>query len=215
MIKGAIFDADGTILDSMHIWDEVGERYLRSKGKTPEDDLYKVLFPMTLEESSVYLKAHYGLDESPEEIKAGVLAIIDGFYRDEVDLKAGVKDYLEHLHQKGIRMAVATTSDQGQINAAFTRLDIRKYFQDIYTCSELQTSKREATIYLNAAEALGVIPSEVLVFEDVLYAVKTAKAAGFYTVAIEDAASADKKGEIKKNADLYIQDFTDPSLKRI
>lgn len=215
MIKGAIFDADGTLLDSMHIWDEVGERYLRSKGKTPEADLYKILFPMTLEESSVYLKAHYSLDESPEKIKAGVLAIIDGFYRSEVGLKPGVKEYLVYLHQNGVRMSIATTSDKGQIDAAFSRLGIKSFFEEILTCSELQTSKRKPTIYLKAAETLGVKPSESVVFEDVLYAIKTARDAGFFTVAVEDTASSDKRDEIKKTADLYVQDFSDPALKKI
>lgn len=215
MIRGAIFDADGTLLDSMHIWNEVGERYLHALGKIPEADLYKILFPMTLEESSVYLKEHYSLDESPEKIKAGVLAVIDCFYRNEVDLKVGVKDYLSRLHQNGVRMTVVTTSDKGQIDAAFTRLGIRKYFREIYTCSEYHTSKREPTIYLKAAEALGVEPSESVVFEDAFYAVKTAKDAGFFTVAVEDAASFDKREDIKKIADLYIQDFTDPTLMKI
>ena len=215
MIKGAIFDADGTLLDSMHIWDEVGERFLRSKGKMPEADLYKILFPMTLEESSVYLKMHYALDESPKEIKEGVLSVIDGFYRREVGLKAGVKDYLAYLHQNGIRMSVATTSDKGQIEAAFIRLGIRKYFREIFTCSELQTNKREPTVYLKAAEALDVNPSETVVFEDVIYAVKTAKKAGFFTVAVEDASSLDSREEIKEAADLYIRDFTDSSLRTI
>lgn len=215
MIKGAVFDADGTLLDSMHIWDEVGERYLYSLGKLPEKNLRGILFPMTLEESSVYLKDRYRLTESPEKIKADVLGIIDSFYRFEVELKRGVRDYLNHLCQNGVPMAVATTSDKSQIDAALSRLGIRGFFQGIYTCSEFQTNKREPLVYLKTAEAIGVDPTEAAVFEDVLYAVKTAKGAGFFTVAVEDTASFEKREEIKKIADLYIQDFSDPALMKI
>lgn len=215
MIKGVIFDADGTLLDSMHVWDEVGERYLHALGKTPEPDLYRILFPMTLEESSVYLKEHYGLAESPEEIKAGVLAIIDAFYRNEADLKSGVREYLKFLRQSGIRSVVATTGDKDQLEAAFTRLGIREDLEAIFTCSEWQTSKREPKIYLTAAKYLGTQPRETAVFEDVLFAVKTAKGAGFMTVAVEDAANESHREELRHTADLYVGDFTDPLLTEL
>lgn len=215
MIKGVVFDADGTLLDSMHIWDELGERYLRSLGKTPEDGLYKILFPMTLEESSVYLKEKYGLTESTEEIKSGVLGIIDSFYRNEVQLKAGVREFLEYLSEKNIPAVIATTSDKTQLQAAFTRLGVIGYFRDIITCSELKTNKREPYIYLKATQLLATEINETAVFEDVLYAVKTAKTAGFFTVGVEDTASISDRDEIIKTADLFIGDFTVPELQKI
>ena len=102
MIKGVIFDADGTLLDSMHIWKDLGIRYLLSLGIIPKDDLYEVLFPMTLEESSVYLKNKYNINKSANEIKKDILKIIYDFYYYEVDLKKGALSYLEYLYDNNI-----------------------------------------------------------------------------------------------------------------
>ena len=208
MIKGIIFDADGTLLDSMHIWQDLGKRYLKSLGLIPEDNLNEVLFPMTLEESSKYLKNKYSINKSSNEIKKDILKMIDDFYYYEVQLKNGVLSYLEYLYDNNIEMVIATTSDRSQIEKAFERLDILKYFKCIFTCSELKTSKREGLIYLKAKELLNYKTNEILVFEDVLYALKTAKQLGFITVGVEDESSKNKQEEIKNITDYYITDFT-------
>lgn len=208
MIKGVIFDADGTLLDSMHIWKDLGIRYLLSLGITPEDNLYEILFPMTLEESSVYLKDKYHINKSANEIKKDILKIIDDFYYYEVKLKNGALSYLEYLYDNNIEMVIATTSDRNQIEKAFERLNILKYFKRIFTCSELKTSKREALIYLHAKDYLGFKSNEILVFEDVLYALKTAKKLRFITVGVEDESSKNDQNEIKTISDYYINDFT-------
>ena len=207
MIKGIIFDADGTLLDSMHIWQDLGTRYLKSLGLIPEDNLNEVLFPMTLEESSKYLKNKYSINKSSNEIKKDILKMIDDFYYYEVQLKNGVLSYLEYLYDNNIEMVIATTSDRSQIEKAFERLDILKYFKCIFTCSELKTSKREGLIYLKAKELLNYKTNEILVFEDVLYALKTAKQLGFITVGVEDESSKNKQEEIKNITDYYITDF--------
>ena len=161
MIKGIIFDADGTLLDSMHIWQDLGKRYLKSLGLIPEDNLNEVLFPMTLEESSKYLKNKYSINKSSNEIKKDILKMIDDFYYYEVQLKNGVLSYLEYLYDNNIEMVIATTSDRSQIEKAFERLDILKYFKCIFTCSELKTSKREGLIYLKAKELLNYKTNEI------------------------------------------------------
>ena len=95
MLTGAIFDVDGTLLDSMHIWRGLGERYLRRKGITAEGGLADTLYPMSLEESSIYLKQRYSLTDSVEKIVSDTVAMIEEFYRDEVSLKPGVGSYLK------------------------------------------------------------------------------------------------------------------------
>lgn len=209
MIKGAIFDVDGTLLDSMHIWEDAGEKYLLSVDRVPEQGLYKILFPMTLEESSVYLKDKYSLPCSTEEIKTAVLNIIENFYRFEVQTKPGVKEFLMELDKRGIPMTVATTSDRNLIEAAFKRLGISKYFKKIFTCSELETSKREPKIYNAAADYMGLNPRDTFVFEDVFYAIETSKAARFKTIAVEDYTSSSERDNIKSGSDYYMKDFRD------
>ncbi len=208
MIRGAIFDADGTLLDSMHIWNELGERYLRSIGKTPEKELSKILFPMSLEESCKYLKKRYSISESEETIKKSILSIISDFYTKEVMPKKGVSEILKALESKKIPMAIATATDKALLKAALVRLGIEKYFTTLLTCSELSTTKHEDTVYRKAADILGTKPMETAVFEDVLFALQTAKRAGFITVAVEDEASASEREAIKALADFYITDFT-------
>lgn len=215
MLKGAIFDADGTLLDSMPIWQELGQRYLAKYGIKAEKALSDILSPMCLEESSRYLKETYGLSNPDEIISAEILAMIRTFYINEVTLKAGVTDYLRYLYEQNIPMIVATSNDKSLLHRAFTRLQIDGYFQDILTCSELDTNKREPTIYLRAAQMIGTEPQETAVFEDVLYGIQAAKKAGFLTVAVEDSSNCSERIQLSGTADYFIRDFAAPLLRTI
>lgn len=210
MIRGAIFDIDGTLLDSMPIWQNVGARYLISKDRVPEDNLAKNIFHMTLEESCVYLKEKYSLSESTEEIKEGVLGIVRSFYINEVKLKDGVRNLLTFLGDRKIPMICATTGNEDLAEAALKREGVFDMFKGILTCTELGTSKREPLIYLKAADTLGTKPDETLVFEDVIHAILTAKSAGFVTVGVEDKESAAVKEDIMREADYYVSKFKQP-----
>ena len=114
-IRGAVFDIDGTLLDSMKIWNDAGERYLKTCGKKAEDGLADILFEMSMEEGAQYMKDRYGLEKTIEEISSGVLAAVEGFYRNEAELKPGAQELLEAFASRGIRMTVATSSDRRHI----------------------------------------------------------------------------------------------------
>ena len=207
MIRGAIFDADGTLLDSMGIWEDLGARYLRRQGREPRPGLSAILFPMTLEESSAYLREQYQLPQEEADIRQGILDTLADYYRQEVSLKPGVSAFLEQLQEKGIPMTIATTGDAELLEAALARLHVRQYFGRIFTCTELHTTKRQPDIYRAAAAWMSSAPEETLVFEDVLHALRTAAAAGFLTVAVEDAASAQDQEAIRQAAAIYLRDF--------
>lgn len=209
MIRAAVFDVDGTLLDSMPIWRDVGARYLRSLGLAPEPGLADILFPMSFEEGARYLKDRYGLGQSREEVQAGVSAIIDGFYRREVALKPGAASFLAELAERGVPMALATTGDPPLVAAALERLGVAGYFSRTFTCAELDTTKRRPDIYLAAAAYLGVAPAETAAFEDVLHALRAAGDAGFFTVAVEDAESRGDREAIRACAKVYLRDFRD------
>lgn len=208
MIRGAVFDVDGTLLDSMPVWRDAGARYLKSLGITPEPGLGETLFPMSFEEGAAYLKRQYCLEQAALEIQAGISNIIGGFYRDEAALKPGVVAFLERLRQKGVPMVLATTGDPLLIQAALERQGVAEYFSRTFTCAELDTSKQKPDIYFAAADFLGCRPEETAVFEDVLHAVRTAAAAGFLVAAVEDAESAADRAEIRSRAHWYMKDFT-------
>ena len=215
MIKGIIFDADGTLLDSMHIWEELGKRYLESKGIRAENSLSQILYPMTLEQSSVYLKNNYSIKDSTDKIKKYILSLLTDFYQREVLLKEGVFSFLEKTKNKGVAMGIATSGDKELLISALKRLNVYDSFSVITTCSEYNTSKNEPLIYLKTAEILGTSPSDTVVFEDVLYGIKTAKKAGFITVAVEDLSNILYRQPLKSCADYYIKNFNDKILEHI
>lgn len=204
MIRGAIFDVDGTILDSMPIWDDVASRYLRKRGKEPQQGLGKLLAPMTVEEGCSYVKQYYDLPEEINEIKQGVVAIIKQFYYEEAPLKAGMLELLEELSKRNIPMAVATTGERDLVEHAFKRLGILRYFKGIFTGSEVGKGKSDPLIYEKAAELLGMPKEGIYVFEDALYAIKTAKKAGFPVAGIYDASGEKDQLEIKNLVDVYV-----------
>jgi hydroxymethylpyrimidine kinase/phosphomethylpyrimidine kinase len=214
MIKGAIFDVDGTLLDSMEIWEDVGVRYLNSIGIEAEPDLGTVLFTMSIQEGAAYVKEHYHLSQEPEEIVQGVLDIISNYYKKTALLKSGAKELLEKLDKHNIPMTVASSNNKKEIEMAFERLGIAKYFDRIFTCEEVGAGKTKPDIYLRAAEYLGTRPEETVVFEDVIHAIRTAKQAGFQVVGIYDETSKDDQEEVRREADWYCREWAELMKKK-
>ena len=202
-----IFDADGTLFDSMFIWQELGGRYLRSLDIMPERNLAKILYPLSLEQGCLYLQKNYVPEKSIGEIREGIVRIIQDFYIDEVEIKKGVKSFLEAMREKKVRMVIATSGDRTLLNAALERNGIDGYFDAIFTCSELGTNKHEPKIFLTCAEFLGLKPENIAVFEDSLFAIETAKAAGFITFGVEDESNKFEREKIIEEADHYV-DFS-------
>ena len=209
MIKGAIFDLDGVLLDSLSIWEDLGARYLRAKGIQPEENLGKKLFPMSMEQGAQYMKDRYALPESAEEIAEGLKALLEHFYFEEVSAKPGAEELLSRLRARGIPMAAATSSPRPHVTAALERLGLLRYFREIFTTWELGTSKHRPDIYLLAAKALETKPEETIVLEDSLYALETAKAAGFYTVGVYDPLGEPDQQTLRQEARQYITSLSE------
>lgn len=209
MIKGTIFDVDGTLLDTMPVWTNAGVRYLESLGIDAEPRLSEKLFKMTADMAAAYMKEKYSLLQSEEEICKGILAMVENYYFYEADFKPGAKELLENLKAAGIPMAIATSTNKYCIVAAFDRLGYTGYFDMILTCPELGTHKSEPDIFYAALDAMGTEPAETWVFEDGLYAIKTAKAEGFKTVGIFDEASKAEQRELKALSDIYVESLED------
>ena len=214
MLKGAIFDFDGTLVDSMFIWDTIGEDYLRSLGKEPHEDLKETFMTLTLEEAAEYYRTHYGVTLSVKEIVDGVNTMVEGIYRTRVALKQGVADFLAQLKENVTRMCIATVTDRYLVEETLDRLGILQYFSEIFTCAEVGYGKDKPIIYRKALEHLGTTKNETYVFEDSLFALKTAKADGFTTVGVYDRHE-NRQDNLKNLADYYIVDFVDPVLKTI
>lgn len=205
-ISCAIFDFDGTLFDSMYIWDNVGELYLRSLGKEPKPSLREDVKTMSLYQSACYLKQEYDLPISIEEIITGINQTIEHFYIHEILPKRGVVDFLEQMKKAQVPMCIATASDRYQIESALCRCKMEHYFDAIFTCSEVGHGKDEPVIYQMATALFGADHSNTLVFEDALHAIQTAKADGFMVVAVFDS-SEKQQDEIRAISDHYMKDF--------
>ncbi len=207
MLKGAIFDFDGTLVDSMFIWETFGEDYLRSLGKEPKENLCETFATFTLEQAAEYYRQNYCVTLSAEEIVSGINKMVLQSYRTKVELKSGVAEFLEKLKNQGVKMCVATVTDRSVVEEVLGRLGVREYFSEIFTCSEVGCNKEIPDIYNKALLHLNTEKSETVVFEDAFYALMTAKNDGFKVVAVYDKHEKNQV-QMKANADYYVSDYT-------
>lgn len=205
-IKCAIFDFDGTLFDSMFIWDHVGEIYLRSLGKEPKPSMREDVRALSLYQSACYLQREYDLSFSAEQIMASINQMIEHFYVHEVLPKPGVVQFLERMRKARIPMCIATASDRCQIEAALRRCKMEDYFEAIFTCSEVGHGKDEPVIFRKAMEYFDADHGSTVVFEDAIHAVRTAKYDGFAVAAVFDN-SEKRQTELRNLSDWYIIDF--------
>ena len=205
-IQGAVFDVDGTLLDSMYVWKDVGDRYLRSKGVVPQPDMEERVRTMSMPQVAEYCRREYGLTESPQQIIDEINGLVLQSYREEVQPKKGVPELLDALKARGIKLAVATASDRCLIESALERTGLLPRFDVFLTCTEVGEGKDSPAIFYKAAELLACRPEDTVIFEDSLYAMKTAKAAGFRVAAIADASAAHEEKEIQETADWFVEE---------
>lgn len=182
--KYAIFDMDGTLVDSMIFWKDLASEYLRSKGvdSIPADILERIK-PMTMSQSAALFQAEFSLSGN---IEAEMNAMMDAHYRNDIPLKPGVAEYLHALHKHGVRMCVASATAEHLMAACLGRLGVLRCFDFLLSCETVGAGKRSPLVYHEAARRLGADAAETAVYEDALYAVQTAKNAGFYVVGVHD-----------------------------
>lgn len=183
----AIFDMDGTLVDSMAFWERLGREYLSSRGITGGvDEILERIKPMTMPESSALFIREFGIPGTPESVAEEMNAIMARHYRWDIPLKSGVCGYLENLRRAGVRMCVASATEEDLMDACLTRLGVGQYFEFLLSCETVGAGKNKPDVFLEAANRLGTSPGGIAVYEDALHAVNTAKKAGFYTVAVYD-----------------------------
>ncbi|MBS6518497.1 MAG: HAD family phosphatase [Clostridium sp.] len=183
----AIFDLDGTLLDSMGWWKGLSEEFLRSRGVTElPDGLLDQIKTMTVLESADLFIRTCGISGTEASVAEEINALMDRHYREDISLKLGVKSYLERLKAKGVRMCVASATSAELIAACLRRLESVDYFEGFFSCEDIGAGKTRPDIYLKAAAKMGARPEDTAVYEDALYAAETAKKAGFYVVGVYD-----------------------------
>ncbi len=203
----AIFDLDGTLLDSMPVWKNLGKNYLLSRGVRPPENLLEILKTQTLGESADYFRNDLGLSGTVEEILNGIHEMITREYAETIQAKPFVRDYLEKLHTYGQKLCIATATPANLAVLALKRLGLLQYFSFILDCGQAGSGKNSPDIYLQAASRLGASIEACTVYEDALHAIKTAKTAGFYVIGVQDASASQDEAEIRMLCDRYIRSY--------
>ena len=186
----SIFDVDGTILDSMEVWNTLASQYVQSLGMVPEKNLDEIVSDMSLEQSATFLKNHYKINKQEERIISEVLNFISDFYEYEVNLMPGFKEFISHYDSINV---IGTSCDEELVKIALNRLAVLNYFEDIITCSKVNKSKNDPDFYLACAQVLKQRPEDIVVFEDADYCIDVARKVGFKVIKIKDWRDLNEK----------------------
>lgn len=208
-IKGAIFDLDGTLLNSMHIWSQVGLLFLKGKGFEPPDGLEDKFVKMSIVQAAEYYVENIDSSETIDGVVNGINELVRDFYFYEVEKKEGVEEFLCFLKERNVKMCIATATDKFLVEKALKRNGIDKYFSEIFTCTSVGAGKDTPIIYNKALEHLDTPKDNTFVFEDALYAIKTATNAGYKVVGIQDVFEKASPEKIAELCDYYIDGYAD------
>jgi HAD superfamily hydrolase (TIGR01509 family) len=205
--KCAIFDLDGTLVDSMWVWDKIDRDFLKKRGIDPPPDYKEAIMALGFRQTAIYTIERFGLPETPEALQRewNEMAIVE--YSRNVGLKPGAMEYLARLKEKNVRLAIATSSPDELAEPVLTGNKVRDFFDAVCTASDVKRGKEFPDIFLHAARKLGTPPEECIVFEDILQAVKSAKSAGMTAYAVYDDSSKERWEELKEAADGFLLDF--------
>lgn len=192
-IEGAIFDCDGTLVDSLGFWQkfysDISHTFFGDKPFIPRPEDDKAMRTQPLNFTASILHNNYGIGEGVEAVERWALDNLECFYRESVELKAGVRELLSHLRSRGVRMCIASASEAYLIKLVLSRHGVLDYFEDIISCSAVGAGKDKPDVFLAAEKFLETPHDATWVFEDSLLAIQTAKTAGFSVVGVYDACT--------------------------
>lgn len=206
-VRAVLFDLDGTLVDSMWIWQEIDDEFLGKYGLPVPEDIHDDIEGMSFSETAVYFKNRFNLPLSVEQIKAVWNEMAWDKYLHEVPLKPGVPEFLEQLKTAGIPVGIATSNSRELVDGVLKARGIASYFSSVVTGCEVNAGKPAPDVYLRVAEDLRTAPAACMVFEDIPAGIRAGKCAGMTVTAVEDAFSAALREEKRRLADYYIEDY--------
>lgn len=208
--KAAIFDLDGTLLDSMGVWDQIDMDFLSRRGFDVPDDYVPTISAMPFQQVAAYTIDRFGLDETPEAVMAEWGDMAHEAYATMVEAKPGAVEYLTYLRDAGVKLAIATSLTPSLREPAMKHVGIFDFFNTIVSVDDVHgVGKDKPDVYLLAASRLGTEASECVVFEDILEGIRSAKSVGMRAWAMHDDSSDGQWDAICALADGVMFDFHD------
>lgn len=207
IFKGVIFDLDGTLIDSMTVWEDVDRRFLAGYGCIATREISDTVKTMSIRDSADFFIERFSLPATPEQVVTQIEKLVEDEYFTSIPAKPRAAELLEALTADGIRLCIATATYRRLAVAICERLGFSRYIDFLLTCSEVGESKTSPAIFHTCAEKMALAQSTVAVVEDSLHSVKTAVNAGFFTVAVYDEFSSPDWEEIKRTANAAVTDL--------
>lgn len=205
--EACIFDLDGTTLDSMWVWHEIDRRFLGKRGIELPSDYMKSINHLSPYQTALYTIDRFSLSDTPEELMNEWYSLAKDAYENEVQAKPFVREYIEKVHSRGLKLFVATALDKTLAKLVLSRLGLLDYFVSITSVSEVSRGKGFPDVYLKAISEYGINPTKCVVFEDILEGIKGANLGNFYTIGVYDKDSHDDREKIREIANGYIHSF--------
>jgi len=205
--KAYIFDLDGTLFDSMDVWDKVDRDFFAKRGLEMPPDYKSMIIPMNLQEAAVYTIGRFGLREDPGDIVREWTSTAAAAYESAVRMKPHALEYLEALAGRGVKLAVATSLPAELYAPALRGNGVGHFFDAVASTTETGRGKSYPDVYLLAARKLGAEPGECVLFEDILKGVISAKSIGMAVYGVYDKSSDGDWEKIKEIADGALADF--------
>ena len=205
--QAALFDLDGTLLNSMDVWDKINSQFLSKRGLPVPPNYVTEICARSFEEAAQYTIELFSLSESVDAIIKEWNHMAAYEYENNVGLMPYTLEYLTKLREAHVKLAVATGLPEELYKPCLLHNGIYERFDALCSTEQVERGKEYPDIFLFAADVLQVAPSKCIVFEDVLPAVKSAKQAGMIVYGVYDKYSAHHQTEITALANGYLLDF--------
>ena len=211
-ITGAIFDCDGTLVDSMPMWNALVEETFDAHGipKTPE--LLAEAEACNFDDMCFWFHERFGIGSSGEEILEETRQAVREHYVNDIPLFEGCRRFLDELADAGVRMLILSATTEPEVRVALASHGLEGYFERVIQTSETGSDKEHPEAYRYALEVLGTDPQTTWVFEDAPFAVRTAHDMGLKTVCLYNDHDGRDRDFCERNSDILAHGYGELSL---